>query len=155
MIRPGTLHDIPEIFALTKMMHASGRYSKISFDNNTAWNLIRRCIEDDNSLCWLGIQEDMVVSAFLGGISPYSFSTETMATDYGVFTHPAARKSRDAFRMMQEFIHWGKAKGCSEVNIGASNGFEETYQSRLGNFLKRRMGFIEAGAWYVKDTANV
>jgi GNAT superfamily N-acetyltransferase len=155
-IRPAINDDIPDIFALAKIMHGSSRYKKISFDNNTTWNLIRACIDDPDRFGWVGVNEDEeIVSAFLGGVCQFHFSTETMATDYGVFTEPTHRKSRLAFKLMQQFIKWANERGCSEVSLGASHGFDQNnYASRLGKFLQKRLGFTEAGIWYVRD-ANV
>jgi hypothetical protein len=151
MIREAQYFDAGDIFKLIQAMHAASRYKKFTFDDETVMKFIMKAIEHPSYFCWVGLdKEGEIISGFIGGLQHYTFSKEYLATDYGVYTYPEHRKSRVAFELLKMFMNWAKVMEASEISIGASHGFDQNdYASRLGKFLKRRLGFEEAGAWFV------
>lgn len=146
MIRPMEVRDINEVLSLAKQMHKEGAYKDISFDDQQFISTVAQCMK--GGFAWVGEADGQVVSGFLANITPYIFSKEKIACDYGVFTNKEHRKTRLAFRMLQEYIKWAKSQNATEIMIGASEGFEHTYAERLGRFLQKRLGFKPAGHWY-------
>ena len=146
MIRPMQTGDINSVIRLAKEMHGEGAYKDISFDDEQFIATVAQCMK--GGFAWVGEVEGEVVSGFLANITPYIFSKEKIACDYGVFTNKEHRKTRLAFRMLEEYIKWAKKENAREIMIGASEGFEHTYAERLGKFLQKRLGFQAAGHWY-------
>jgi len=146
VIRPMQVEDIDAVLSLAKQMQQEGAYKDISFDDQVFIGTVADCMK--NGFAWVGEADGKVVSGFLANITPYIFSREKIACDYGVFTNKEYRKTRLAFRMLQEYIKWAKEQNAKEIMIGASEGFEQTYAERLGKFLQKRLGFKPAGHWY-------
>lgn len=146
VIRPMRVGDASAVLALAKEMHQEGAYAFISFDNEQFVRTLADCMK--NGFAWVGEADGKVVSGFLAHTSPYFFSREKIACDYGVFTNKEHRKTRLAFRLLQQYIKWAKEQKVKEIMIGASKGFEKTYADRLGKFLQKRLGFEESGHWY-------
>jgi len=157
MIREAQYFDAGDIFKLIQAMHAASRYKKFTFDDETVMKFIMEVIEKKRFFCWVGVnKEGDIISAFIGGLEHYTFSKEYFATDYGAYTYPEHRKTRVAYELLKMFINWAKMMDASEVSIGASHGFDQNdYASRFGNFLKKRLGFEEAGTWFVKEPEHV
>jgi len=140
------IEDINAVLSLAKQMHEESAYKHIRFDDQVFISTVADCMK--NGFAWVGEADNEVVSGFLANITPYIFSNDRLACDYGVFTNKKHRKTRLAYKMLLEYIKWAKEQDAKEIMIGASEGFEQTWADQLGRFLQKRLGFKPAGHWY-------
>ena len=143
-VRRLTAQDIAACVYLGSIMHAESSYACIAYNQIKVAHLLRTCVDDENHFAAVAGKER--IDGFIAGyVTPYFFSDELIAQDFGVFVRPDARGARIGASLVKKFRDWAFAKGCLEVCLGITTGVatERTTQfyeslgfERAGNIMK-------------------
>ena len=139
MIRQATKEDITRLLKLGEAMHAESRFRDISFSREKVTRLLDWLISGNG--CLLVAERDgEIIGGFAGGLTPYYFSEEKMATDLALFVSQDRRGGIAAVALVRSFIEWAHLNGAREVLLGTNYG-----EDSPANELYRRIGFNQVG----------
>jgi GNAT superfamily N-acetyltransferase len=121
MIRDATADDVPALVELGRVMHAeSARFSRLAFSEARLDATLRIAIERHFARV---IEVDgEVIGGMVALLTPHWFSDDLTACDLALFTHPRARGTSAAARLLKEYAAWAKASGSMLTLFGVMSG---------------------------------
>jgi hypothetical protein len=120
-IRPVMPRDIPKLVKLAEIMHAEGRYKKISFNAKKLQRYFLNTMASGLIVGFVDEKESNIVGAILGYISDYFFSDELLLEDKGFFVLPEYRKSKSGAKLLKAWIDAGKKLEVREICLSTSS----------------------------------
>lgn len=139
MIRPATPDDLPRLLELGAAMHAESRFRTVAFSRGKVEKLLGNLMQGAG--CVLVAERDgEIIGGFAGGLTPYYFSEELMATDLALFVSSDRRGGIAAVALIRSFIEWAYEHGAREVLLGTNFG-----EDSPANELYRRIGLQQVG----------
>jgi len=103
---------------------------------------------------WAAYREDIPVGFFIGGLSSYFISTDKYAISSVWYVDKQYRGSPVAFLLLKQFLLWGALRGCTRFIVDIIRDRHSDKQVRLFAKMSQKLGFREAGAYFVKDVNN-
>ena len=132
MIRPAVVDDLPRLMYLAVEMHRESRFRDYEFDEGKVGTLILRLISnpDGNAFAWVGEANSQVVGGLLATLYESWFSTQLVASDYGLFLHPKHRGGVLAMRLVKEYKAWAARHGA-DCELGCNTGVDPDRYDRF------------------------
>lgn len=123
MIRPAVVDDLPRLMYLAGEMHRESRFRDYPFDEGKVGTLILRLIKnvDGHGFAWVAVASDQVVGGLLATLYQSWFSTQLVASDFGLFLHPKHRGGVLAMRLVKQYKAWAKDQGA-DCELGCNTG---------------------------------
>jgi GNAT superfamily N-acetyltransferase len=123
MIRPAVVDDLPRLMVLAMEMHRESRFADYPFDEGKVGTLILRLITnpEGTGFAWVAVVGDQVVGGLLATLYESWFSTQLVASDYGLFLHPKHRGGMLAMRLVKQYKAWAKEAGA-DCELGCNTG---------------------------------
>lgn len=132
LVRQANLGDLYQLMDIAEAMHhESPRYSALEFSKEKMQALYIKLIEQDNCLMLVADKDGEVVGGLGGAISEGWFTTDLIASEFGVFLIPEHRGGITAARMIKQFIDWAKWNGAKMINLGISTGIHTEETAKL------------------------
>jgi GNAT superfamily N-acetyltransferase len=103
---------------------------------------------------WAAYREGEPVGFFIGGLSSYFISTDKYAISSVWYVDKQYRGSPVAFLLVKQFLTWGALRGCTRFIIDIIRDEHSDKQVKLFAKMSQKLGFREAGAYFVKDVDN-
>jgi GNAT superfamily N-acetyltransferase len=121
-IRVATLHDVPAIVSLGRVMHReSPRFSRFPFVAEKVDALVRGLLGNPLAIVLVAEEREQGIIGMFGGlIAEHYFTTSRYATDVAVFVAQAYRGGSAFPRMLQAFETWAVENGAIELAPGIS-----------------------------------
>ena len=141
---------INEMVAFGKMVHEDSGYSSVPFDGLILANQLIDAIQDDDGCVYAAIRDGKITGGLVANIVPMFFSAETEAIESIIYVHKDYHHTMDGPRLIRKYIQWAKDKGAFHIGLGHSVGFSAGFG--LGEYLKQKHGFKEAGTIYTLET---
>ena len=120
MIREATIDDLTAMLVLGQKFvdelpetHAA-EMDKIS-------SMIQHCINDDNAVAIIAVEDDLVVGALLGIVAETWLSYEVSATEVCWFVDKNYR-GKDASKVMKAFEDWAESKDADYITVADIQG---------------------------------
>ena len=121
MIRPATLDDIPRILELGVIMHASTDYASLDYHQERAGQFMADLI-GGQGVVFLAEIDGTVVGGMAGAIGQRWFNADLFAYEIALFLDPSRRHGITAAKLVRAFIHWSRAQGAKQIEVGITTG---------------------------------
>ena len=140
--------DWPSMFRLARTMHdESPIYRDIVFSPEAVEG-IERGVLSGQFVCFVAERDDEILGFFIGGLTPFFFSTEYFAYDLALFVDPACRGGAGiALKLVTEFIAWSNKSGAREIRIASTTGVNT---EQYGKFM-RKLGLVPCGTFFSRQ----
>ena len=103
---------------------------------------------------WAAYRDGIPVGFFIGSISSYFVSTDKFAMSNAWYVDKEYRGSPVAFLLLKQFLQWGVLRGCVRFILAIVKDTQSDKQVRLFGKMSTKLGFKEAGVYFVKDVVN-
>ena len=103
---------------------------------------------------WAAYRDGIPVGFFIGSISTFFISTDKFAISNAWYVDKQYRGSPVAFLLLKQFLQWGALRGCVRFVVALVRDKQSDKQVRLFSKMSQKLGFREAGTYFVKDIAN-
>jgi GNAT superfamily N-acetyltransferase len=103
---------------------------------------------------WAAYREGIPVGFFIGSISTFFISTDKFAISNVWYVAKEYRGSPVAFLLLKQFLQWGALRGCVRFVVDIIRNKHTDKQVRLFGKMSQKLGFREAGVYFVKDIDN-
>lgn len=103
---------------------------------------------------WAAYREGVPVGFFIGSLTSYFISTDKFAISNVWYVDPQYRGSPVAFLLVKQFMQWGALRGCVRFVIDIIKDKHSDKQVRLFAKMSQKLGFREAGVYFIKDVNN-
>jgi|TARA_R110002124_G_scaffold3119_9_gene21426 hypothetical protein len=125
IVRPPTLEDYPQINSLGQWFQQNSFYSQCGWSKDKSYYWVSTGAQPESSTFMRVVELDgKVVGFFMGNLTEYFFSTQTIAQDLVMVFTPEHRDgiSKPIIKMLREFFNWAKKKKAHEICIGVTSG---------------------------------
>jgi len=125
IVRPPTLEDYPQINSLGQWFQQNSFYSQCGWSKDKSYYWVSTGAQPESSTFMRVVELDgKVVGFFMGNLTEYFFSTQTIAQDLVMVFTPEHRDgiSKPIIKMLREFFKWAKKKKAHEICIGVTSG---------------------------------
>ena len=130
MIRPAKHSDVPRLIELGTLLHATTRYSTMSFCPDKSAAFLHELINGQGVVFVAEVRGE-VVGGMAGAVTDQWFSNDLIAYDYSLFVEPSKRNGVIALRLIQSFKEWAKIKGAKQIYMGIGTGVSVEGTTRL------------------------
>lgn len=103
---------------------------------------------------WAAYREGVPVGFFIGYLSSFFISTDKFAISSVWYVDKQYRGSPVAFLLLKQFLQWGALRGCVRFIVDIIREKHSDKQVRLFAKMSQKLGFREAGVYFVKDANN-
>jgi len=103
---------------------------------------------------WAAYREGEPVGFFIGYVNSFFISTDKFAISSVWYVDKQYRGSPVAFLLLKQFLQWGALRGCVRFIVDIIRDKHSDKQVRLFAKMSQKLGFREAGAYFVKDVNN-
>lgn len=142
MIRPATIEDFPQWYALVTRLRDRTPYAGIAADQPTVAKMYSQCLNSKLG-CVFVADRNAIRGTIMGVAQTLWWSTKRYATDLAFYSESPG----DGRRLLRAFIDWAwQVPGVVEVTLGQSSGIDVDRTARL----YERAGMIRVGAIYTQ-----
>ena len=127
------------------------------FDMNAAFRHAEYKLADPERMTyngWAAYREGVPVGFFIGSLTSFFVSTDKFAMSNIWYVDKQYRGSPVAFLLVKQFLQWGAIRGAVRFIIDIIRDKHSDKQVRLFAKMSQKLGFREAGAYFVKDANN-
>ena len=103
---------------------------------------------------WAAYRDSVPVGFFIGSLSAFYISSDKMAVSNVWYVDKPYRGSPVAFLLVKQFLQWGALRGAVRFVIDIIKDKHSDKQVRLFAKMSQKLGFREAGVYFVKDINN-
>ena len=103
---------------------------------------------------WAAYREGVPIGFFIGYVSSFFISTDKFAQTSVWYVDRQYRGSPVAFLLLKQFLQWGALRGCVRFIVDIIRDKHSEKQVRLFAKMSQKLGFREAGVYFVKDVNN-
>ena len=103
---------------------------------------------------WAAYRDGTPVGFFIGSISSFFVSRDNFAISNAWYVDKPYRGSPVAFLLLKRFMEWGALRGCVRFIVAIVKDQQSDKQVRLFGKMSTKLGFKEAGVYFVKDVTN-
>ncbi len=134
MIRDYQQEDFSDVIRVGRVLHAESQYKDIEFCEDTA--SVYMDYASREGFFKVVVVDGEIVGFGAANLITFFFSKAPIASDVSFYIVPEHRKGGGGARLYIEYIKWAKAKGCIEVQVAGSYGFESNEHGNLKRLLE-------------------
>lgn len=149
MIRNAKKEDIFELTKMAMAMHKESDFNDVPFNFRFTYDFLSFTLEDEDCCVFVLEKEGQIVGAFLGGVTPFFFSSKLKAYDTALFVLPEHRGGSAALKLLRQFETWAIEKGALKIYVSVS-----TNNSKADVFYDK-MGYKRLGGVFRKNQEEV
>lgn len=136
MIKTITIDHIPQVIELASMLKNKSIYKNIPFEHKKAIQVLAHAIAHPNLVsCFVYEIDGVVVGWVMGKVEEFTFSTQKIASDLGLFVHPSYRKTKAGIALIKSYTKWARQNAdvvTFNVNAGIDNDLAVKVLERCG-----------------------
>jgi GNAT superfamily N-acetyltransferase len=121
-IRTADHGDIPEIVALSALMHAESRYAVLPYSTTKIADLGARLIDWPDGFLQVACKGGRIVGLMAGFVIEHFASTARVAGEYALFVESDSRGTRAAIRLLRAYRAWADSRGAVLISAGITTG---------------------------------
>lgn len=143
-----TPERVGDLIRMARAMHAeSPVYSPHPFEEAKLAGWAKLCIENDDWLCLLALEEGRAIGFIAVGSVDMLFSSARTVDDLGLYVVPEKRGTTAAVRLVRSMEGWATGRGAV-IRLGVTTG---TNAAQAQRFLER-LGYVQTGTLLTKPT---
>ena len=144
MIRPFEMSDFAQVCAMGALMHQESDFREFVYDPAVLLDFADLVAGSSHLHALVSKNENGLTGMFVGGVSPFFFSTDAYLFDIVFYVRPEVRGGTTAPRLLRAFLAWGRSRGAKQARFGAATGINPETADKF--FLG--MGFQRGGVLY-------
>lgn len=145
MVRDATYDDVEKLLPLAYVMHQTSIYKETEYDEEVVRKYAKHFVDSENNYFRVVDKDGKPCAFFLGYITTYLWSNQTLACEENLFTDGTSVLA--GLKLTKDFEAWAKEKGAYEVNFSITHSGKPDEQ--MNKFMVR-MGYQERGAIFKK-----
>lgn len=150
MIRDATREDLEEIVDLGAQFFAeSPTYCELGYAPEKIALLALRLIESPDGFVRVVERDGGLIGGMMGVAQEHWASEAVIASEVVLFVRPGARGSVLAGQLVEQFVAWGRKRGCVRCLAGSSSGVQPELCAKLYERLGFKRNSIGLGYDYV------